>query len=217
MNNKEEKRIAVVVGATGLIGSWVVEKLLKSNKYHQVRVLTRKMFLINDPHLESIIFDFDNPSPDLVWGDDIFCCLGTTMAKAGSKEAFYKVDFSYPVQIATMALANGAKRFAIVTAMGADSKSAIYYNRVKGEVEDALKDLGYQSLLIFRPSLLLGNRTEKRLGERIGEQFMKLFKPLIPGKYRAVEAEKVAAAMVLITTSSVRGTVVYESDILQEF
>ncbi len=217
MNNKEEKRIAVVVGATGLIGSWVVEKLLKSNKYHQVRVLTRKMLLINDPHLESIIFDFDNPSPDLVWGDDIFCCLGTTMAKAGSKEAFYKVDFVYPVQIAAMALANGAKRFAIVTAMGADSKSAIYYNRVKGEVEDALKDLGYKSLLIFRPSLLLGNRTEKRIGERIGEQFMKLFKPLIPGKYRAVEAEKVAAAMVLITTSSVQGTVVYESDILQEF
>jgi uncharacterized protein YbjT (DUF2867 family) len=116
-----------------------------------------------------------------------------------------------------MALANGAKRFAIITAMGADIKSGIYYNRVKGEVEDTLRGLGYESLLIFRPSLLLGNRPEKRTGERIGERFMKLLKPLIPTKYRAVEAQKVANAMALITASSVRGTVVYESDILQEF
>jgi uncharacterized protein YbjT (DUF2867 family) len=217
MNKTDEKRIALVVGATGLVGSWVIEKLLKTDKYDKIRVLTRKPLSVQNPRLESIIFDFENPDSNLVWGDDVFCCLGTTMTKAGSKEAFYKVDFTYPIQIAAMALANNAKRFAIITAMGADQTSMVYYNRVKGEVEDALKKLGYESLLIFRPSLLLGNRAEKRLGERIGEAFMKFLKPLIPNKYRAVEAEKVASAMVLITTSSVRGTVVYESDILQEF
>ncbi len=217
MNKTDEKRIALVVGATGLVGSWVVEKLLKTDKYNTIRVLTRKPLSIQNPRLESIIFDFENPDSNLVWGDDVFCCLGTTMAKAGSKAAFYKVDFTYPLQIANMALANGAKRFAIITAMGADATSMVYYNRVKGEVEEALRNLGYESLLIFRPSLLLGNRAEKRLGERIGEAFMRFLKPLIPTKYRAVEAEKVANAMVLIAVSSVRGTVVYESDILQEF
>jgi uncharacterized protein YbjT (DUF2867 family) len=217
MNKTDEKRIALVVGATGLVGSLVIEKLLKIDKYQKIRVLTRKPLSLLNPRLESIIFDFENPDSTLVWADDVFCCLGTTMAKAGSKDAFYKVDFTYPLQIATMALANGAKRFAIITAMGADIKSGIYYNRVKGEVEDTLRGLGYESLLIFRPSLLLGNRPEKRTGERIGERFMKLLKPLIPTKYRAVEAQKVANAMALITASSVRGTVVYESDILQEF
>lgn len=217
MNKTDEKRIALVVGATGLVGLRVVKKLLETDKYHKVRVLTRQPIPIQNPRLESIIFDFDNPDSNLVWGDDIFCCLGTTMKKAGSKEAFYNIDFSYPLQIANMALANGAKRFAVVTAMGADAKSMVYYNRVKGEVEEALRDLGYESLLIFRPSLLLGSRPEKRIGEQIGEGLMKLLKPLIPNKYRAVEAEKVASAMVLITLSSIRGTVVYESDILQEF
>jgi uncharacterized protein YbjT (DUF2867 family) len=217
MNKTDEKRIALVVGATGLVGSLVIEKLLKTDKYHKIRVLTRKPLSLLNPRLESIIFDFENPDSTLVWADDVFCCLGTTMAKAGSKEAFYKVDFTYPFQVATMALANNAKRFAIVTAMGADVKSMVYYNRVKGEIEDALRKLSYESLLIFRPSLLLGNRPEKRIGEQFGEWFMKLLKPIIPTKYRAVEAEKVANAMVIIATSSVRGTVVYESDILQEF
>ncbi len=212
-----ENRTALVVGATGLIGNLVVEELLRSNKYTQVKVLVRKPLLQQCPKLISTVFDFDTPDISLIKADDVYCCLGTTMKKAGSKAAFYKVDYTYPYQIAQAAQANGAKRFAIVTAMGANKSSLVYYNRVKGEIEDALKKLNFEALLLFRPSLLLGNRSEQRWGEQMGESVMKLFKPLIPEKYQAIEASKVAKAMVLITTSNVKGNIVYESDVLQEF
>ena len=118
---------------------------------------------------------------------------------------------------AQLGFQNGAKRFAIVTAMGSDSKSIFYYNRVKGDVETTLKNIGFEALLIFRPSLLLGKRSESRVGEQIGEALSKLLRPLIPSKYRAIEAYKVAKAMVTITASNVKGTLVYESDVMQEF
>jgi uncharacterized protein YbjT (DUF2867 family) len=167
--------------------------------------------------LEVIIFDFDNIDSSKVVADDVFCCLGTTMKKAGSRSEFYKVDFNYPLQIAKAALSNQAKRFAIVSAMGANSSSLIYYNRVKGEIEGSLKQLNFESLLIFRPSLLVGERNEQRFGEKMGERLSKMLNPLIPAKYQAIEAQKVANAMVLITASNVKGNLVYESDILQEF
>ncbi len=212
-----EKRSALVIGATGLVGAKVVEKLLTSEKYTHIKVLVRKPLNISHSKLECIVFDFDKPDISLIKADDVFCCLGTTMKKAGSKAAFYKVDYTYPYQIAQMALTNGAKRFAIVTAMGANSKSLFYYNRVKGDIEEALKRLGYEAVLIFRPSLLLGNRSESRTGEKIGEALAKFFQGIIPIKYRAIEAEKVAAAMVSITASNVKGALVYESDLMQEF
>lgn len=212
-----ENRVALVVGATGLVGSKVVALLLANDRYSQVKVLVRKPYAVNHPKLTSIVFDFDNPDTSRVLADDVYCCLGTTMKKAGSKEAFYKVDFTYPYQIAQTALANGAKRFAIVTAMGADVKSLFYYNRVKGEIEQSLRQLGYHTLLIFRPSLLLGERNESRLGEKIGESLANVFRWITPAKYRAIEADKVATAMVTITTSTVEGTLVYESDVMQAF
>lgn len=212
-----ENRVALVVGATGLVGSKVVALLLANDRYSQVKVLVRKPYAVNHPKLTSIVFDFDNPDTSRVLADDVYCCLGTTMKKAGSKEAFYKVDFTYPYQIAQTALANGAKRFAIVTAMGADVKSLFYYNRVKGEIEQSLRQLGYHTLLIFRPSLLLGERNESRLGEKIGESLAYVFRWITPAKYRAIEADKVATAMVTITTSTVEGTLVYESDVMQAF
>ncbi|MFN8345848.1 MAG: NAD(P)H-binding protein [Spirosomataceae bacterium] len=212
-----EKRTALVIGGTGLVGGTLITQLLASEKYGPVKVLVRKPLDLIHPKLESVIFDFDRPDAAQVKADDIFCCLGTTMKKAGSKEAFYKVDFTYPHEIAKMGLENGATRFAIVTAMGADTKSLFYYNRVKGDIEEALKQLGYETLLIFRPSLLVGQRPESRLGEKIGEQLTAFFKFLIPAKYRAIEAQKVAKAMVAITSSNVKGTLVYESDVMQEF
>ena len=212
-----EKRTALVIGATGLIGLLTVDELLASEKYSKVKVLVRNSFSKQHAKLETIVFDFDQPNAALVQADDVYCCLGTTMKKAGSKAAFYKVDYKYPHEIAQIALDNGAKRFAIVTAMGANQDSSVYYNRVKGEIENTLKKIGFETMLIFRPSLLLGIRPEKRMGEQIGEFFMELFKPLVPQKYRAIEANKIARAMVLITSSGVKGNVVYESDVLQEF
>lgn len=212
-----DKRTALVVGGSGLVGKEVISELIASEKYTEVVTLTRKPLDFTHPKLSSIIFNFDHPDASVVCGDDIFCCLGTTMKKAGSKEAFYRVDYTYPIEIAQLGHQNGAKRFAIVTAMGADSGSMFYYNRVKGDVEATLKKIGFDALLIFRPSLLVGNRGETRLGEQIGEGLSKILRPLIPIKYRSIEARKVAKAMVTITASNVKGTLVYESDVMQEF
>ena len=212
-----EKRTALVIGGTGLVGKEVIFKLLASDKYSNIKVLTRKPLDIVHPKLATFVFDFAHPDASLIKADDIFCCLGTTMKKAGSKAAFYQVDYTYPYEIAKLGLFNGAKRFAIITAMGADSKSLFYYNRVKGDIEAALKKLGYETLLIFRPSLLLGHRNEARMGEKIGERLSVFLKPLIPAKYRAIKALQVANAMVTITASNVKGTLVYESDVMQEF
>ncbi|RYF70382.1 MAG: oxidoreductase, partial [Cytophagaceae bacterium] len=119
--------------------------------------------------------------------------------------------------IARLGLENGASQFAIVTAMGANASSSIFYNQVKGDVERDLTALNYPALLIFRPSLLLGNRNEKRLGERIGSGVMRLFAPLIPAKYKAVEAEKVANAMLTTMQQNQSGKHIFESDKLQQF
>ena len=195
----------------------MLAKLLASPAYETVKVLLRAPLKIADLKLQTILFDFDNPDASKVVADDVFCCLGTTIKRAGSKVAFRKVDFDYPILIAQLAKLNGAQRFSIVTAMGADAHSSIFYNQVKGEVEQKLAKFDFESLLIFRPSLLLGNRPERRFGEQIGGVFMRLFAPLIPLKYRAIEAVKVAEAMLQKTVGATPGVHVFESDALQGY
>ncbi len=213
-------KTALIVGATGLIGNLLTHRLIDSPIYSSVKVLVRKSLTWQHPRLQEVQFDFDHPNGLLTHADDVFCCLGTTMKKAGSKEAFQKVDYQYPMNIARLSLANGSQQFAIVTSMGADTGSSFFYNRVKGEVERDLATLNFSTLLIFRPSLLLGNRSnlgENRLGERIAEGAMRLFSPLIPAKYKAIEATKVADAMLTTTQQGLTGRHVFESDALQKF
>ncbi|WP_394995837.1 oxidoreductase [Emticicia sp.] len=210
-------KTALVVGATGLIGKHLTIRLLTSNFYSKVKVLIRKPLNINHPNLEQIIFDFDSLDSSKIIADDIFCCLGTTMKQAGSKAAFYKVDFTYPFAIAKAALENGAKQYLIVTAMGADEKSIIYYNRVKGEIEKAISDLHYPTLLIFRPSMLLGEREEPRMGEKIGKILMKAVNFIIPKRYKAIESEKVANAMLILAQKGIKNKNIFESDTLQSY
>ncbi|QIP12628.1 oxidoreductase [Spirosoma aureum] len=210
-------KTAIVLGATGLIGDLLTHRLVDSPLYEKVKVLVRKSLNWQHPRLQEVQFDFDYPNGLLTQADDIFCCLGTTMKKAGSKEVFRKVDYQYPMDIARLGLAAGAQQFAIVTAMGADANSTFFYNRVKGEVERDLTALNYPSLLIFRPSLLLGNRGGNRLGERLAEGAMRLFSPLIPAKYKGVEASKVANAMLTTMQQGLIGKHVFESDQLQMY
>lgn len=215
-NNKK----ALVVGATGLIGNQLLDLLLETDYYVEVRVLVRKPLGRKHPRLVEVVYDFKKPEKEAVIGDDIFCCLGTTMKKAGSKEAFYAVDYEYPLQTARIALTNGATQYLIVTAMGANPESTFFYNRVKGEVEEDLRSLGYRGLHILRPSLLLGNRTEKRLGERIGEAFMRFFEPVLVGplkKYKSIESGKVARAMALLAQKNEKGIFIHESTELQSY
>jgi len=213
-------RTALIVGATGLIGNQLLTKLLHTPYYDKVVVLTRKTLGISNTKLTEVIFDFEKPDASKVVGNDIFCCLGTTIKKAGSKDAFKKVDLEYPLTIAALAQRNGAEKFLIVTAMGADASSGIFYNKVKGEVEQGLTSLKYPALHIFQPSLLLGDRQESRIGEKVGEVLAAVFKPIMLGplkKYRAIDSGKVANAMLEFAKKSDKGVFVHDSAELQAF
>jgi uncharacterized protein YbjT (DUF2867 family) len=217
MNN----RTALLLGATGLVGEHCLDLLLQDDSYSQVITLGRKWLERDDTKLVQHVIEFDHLSDvaSLIKAQDVFCCLGTTIKTAGSQEAFRKVDFTYPVEIARMASENGAEQFLIVTALGANAKSSFFYNRVKGEVEDAVRELRFKSVQIFRPSLLLGERKESRFGEKVGEQFLKAFKFLLVGglrKYRAIKASDVAHAMVRMAKARPVGVHVYESDRIKE-
>ena len=148
-------------------------------------------------------------------GDEIYLCLGTTMAKAGSKEAFYKVDYTYTIKAATLAVENGVGQAILISSMGADPASMIYYSKVKGNVEKDLCKLPFQSIAIVRPSLLLGNRKEQRTGERIAAYVSKAISSLFVGpfrKYKAISVEAVATAMIKIASNNKPGVKIYESD-----
>lgn len=215
------RKTALVVGASGLIGKQVVSLLLENHGYSEVVVLVRKSTFPAHQKLIEVVFDFDSPDPSVVRGDDVFCCLGTTMKKAGSKESFRKVDYEYPLLVARLALKNGASQLLLVSALGAAANSLFFYNRVKGEVEQQLAQLNYPQFKIFRPSLLLGARNENRFGEKLGEVLFRVFKPVMVGamkNYRAIDSAKVARAMVTLAQRKSSSMVTsYDSGFLQEF
>ena len=207
-------KTALVIGATGLIGRQLVELLLADSRYITVIALARKPLTLKHSKLKNIQFDFDNPDELQVQGDELFCCLGTTIKKAGSQQAFYKVDYEYTLLSAQLAYKNGTKRITLVSSMGADKNARIFYNRTKGAIEEAIAAIGFEATFIVRPSLLLGSRTEFRLGEVIAKTLMKVFDFAIPRKYRAIDAAQVARAMIVLMNSGKRGLHVIESDAL---
>lgn len=217
----QTNKTALLFGATGLVGGFVLEKLLASPAYSKVIAFTRKPLSIHHPKLDNPIIDFEKMPTysHLIKGDDLFLCLGTTMKKAGSKEAFKQVDFNYPFQAAKMAAANGVRQVLLCSAVDANAKSAIFYNQIKGIMEDELKKMSFASVHIFQPSILLGERTENRTGERIGIVVSKFLDKILGkwiGKYRPVEGEQVAAAMVTAAQFSNKGVIVYKSNKMVE-
>ena len=213
-------KTALVIGATGLIGKQVLNFLLASPVYKQIKILTRRSTGVQHEKLNEILFDFDRPEASLVKADDVFCCMGTTIKKAGSEEAFKKVDFQYPLQIGRLAKLNGSSKYLIVTAMGADPKSFIFYNRVKGEIEKELADLHFDTLHLLRPSLLLGNRGETRVAEKIGEKLAKILDPVMIGplkKYAAIDSAKVAKGLLELAQLPQKGVFIHDSAELQQF
>ena len=210
-------KTAVIAGGTGLIGGKLLQVLLSSDRYGKVIGFTRSN-LGSHPKLTEVKTD----GTDLAFSpteriDGVFCCLGTTMAKAHSREMFYQVDFTYPLELARTTLGMGARQFLIVTALGASKKSPVYYNRVKGEVEEAVSGLGFNSLHIFRPSLLLGQRSESRTAEEAAKFFYRIFGFMIPKKFKAIETEKVARAMFHFASIEQEGIFIHESLQLQDF
>jgi len=213
-----ENRVALIAGSTGLIGSQLLELLLEDNFYSKVIALSRKPLSISHTKLEIVLVEASELKNhrDLK-ADDVFCCLGTTIRQAKTKEAFRKVDFEYPVELARLLKVNGANQFLMVTALGADKHSKIFYNRVKGEVEDAISETGFTAIHIFRPSLLVGPRKEPRSGEDAAKVVYKIFCFLIPNKYKGIESIKVARAMVSFARENKPGKFIHESDELQGF
>ena len=210
-------KTALIVGSSGLVGSYLLRFLLENKYYQQVKILVRKPVDLHHPSLVQVIFNFENPDYSQIIADDIYCCLGTTIKKAGSQSAFRRVDFEYPLDIANSAIKNGAKNFAIVTAMGSNPKSRIFYNRVKGEVEQELEKLPFEKLLILRPSLLLGPRNESRMGETIGKVVMTAFSLLLPNKIKAIHASQVARCMIENMQNNVKEIKIIDSGFMQNF
>jgi uncharacterized protein YbjT (DUF2867 family) len=206
-----EKKTALIVGSTGMIGKLLTDRLLRDNFYAEVKTLVRKPSGISHPKLKEVVVDFDNLDDSIIVGDHVFCTLGTTIKTAGSKDNFRKVDFHYPLKVANAAKANGATFYGIVTAIGADNNSWIFYNQVKGEIENALKAVDFQSLGIFQPSMLLGDRNEERSGESIGQKVMLGLNFAIPKNYKAIEGDKVAAAMQKMAKNEPTGVKTVES------
>jgi uncharacterized protein YbjT (DUF2867 family) len=195
----------LLLGATGLVGSAFARLALASGRYRAVRALVRRA---STPEVEGIdeqVVDLEGllePASPLAHHfsvDHVFCCLGTTIKVAGTKERFRRVDHDYPLAAARLAMAAGARRFVVVTAVGADTASPVFYNRVKGELEAALRELAFpEGVIVLHPSLLLGDRREHRAGEAIASVLMRATRPLFAGpleRYRAIRDEEVARAM----------------------
>jgi uncharacterized protein YbjT (DUF2867 family) len=212
-------KIALLAGSTGLIGSQLLELLLADDRYSKVIAISRRPLSVQNHKLINVISDFKNLliHADELKCDDVFCCLGTTMRTAKTKEAFREVDLDYPLALAKIAKANGASQFLLVSALGADSKSGIFYNQVKGEAEDAISAIGFASTHIFRPSLLTGPRKEHRSGEEAAKVFYKIFGFLIPPQYKSIESIRVARAMLVKSREETPGILIHESKALQMY
>ncbi|WP_036145154.1 NAD(P)H-binding protein, partial [Lysinibacillus sp. BF-4] len=214
-------RSAIVVGATGLVGSELVKQLCACDEYVSVTVIVRKKIDFTHDKLMVKVRDFDRlEERDIDFAHEVYCCLGTTIKKAGSRQAFEKVDFSYPLHIASLAKKKGIPHFIVITAMNANAKSFVYYSRVKGMLERDLIELDLPQLSIVRPSLLTGAREEFRFGERVGAVMLALLRPVLVGplkRFKSIEARQVAQAMLCIALYEKKQKVaIYQSHQLQQ-
>lgn len=212
-------KVALVAGSTGLIGGQLLELLLKDERYSSVIAISRKPLSIIDAKLVNVVCELKDLAAHTqeLKADDVFCCLGTTIKKAKSKENFRAVDYDAPVLLGKITKENGAQKYLLVSSLGANKSSGIFYNQVKGEVEEAIAALAFASVHIQRPSLLLGPRKEERSGEDAAKLFFKVFGFLVPKKYKGIESIKVARAMIAFAQQNQTGVIVHESDELQSY
>lgn len=214
-------RTALVAGATGLVGSALLRRLAASQEYRRIKLLGRRPPALETGKQQFIASDFGNLEAlgaELA-ADDVYCCLGTTMRKAGSQAAFERVDYHMVVDLARAALKSGAKRFVVVSAAGASLKSPAFYSRVKARMEHAVSELPFEAVHILRPSLLLGTRQELRPAERLGQKLAPLLSLLMRGplkKYRPIRAGDVAAAMITLALSPITGVHVHPLPLEQQ-
>jgi len=209
-------RSALVAGGTGLVGGEILKRLLEDGDYSEVHSLTRRPTGFSHPKLTETIIDFDHlDNIELPTADDVFCALGSTIKKAGSQEAFYRVDHDYVAGLARAAVRCGTKQFMVVSSIMADPNSKNFYLRVKGETEQSVRRDGPPTILIFRPATMEGDRQEKRPGEKVGFAIMHAIGYLLIGrlkKYRNIKADTVARVMISAAKADLCAWRIFESD-----
>jgi uncharacterized protein YbjT (DUF2867 family) len=214
------ERTAIMAGASGLVGEQCLRHLLARGMHEKVVAFVRGPLNITHKRLEQRTVDYERLGRMSAFPrvQDVFCCLGTTIKKAGSEAAFRLVDYEYVVRLAETSKRSGADHFYLVSAVGADPNSRIFYSRVKGEAERAVGRLGFAGLYVFRPSFLIGKRSERRPGESVGIAAARLVSIALVGaarKYRPIRAETVARAMVVIARERPAGAHVYTADAME--
>lgn len=206
---------ATLIGATGLIGGYLLDELLNDPFYVRVRILIRRPMDFTHPKLEKKIVDFNDNDSLLVAlnnSDVVFCAIGTTTKKVkGDKAAYRKIDFDIPVKLTRFCKMTGCEKFILVSSVGANSKSNVFYLKLKGETDEAVKEAGLKTVHIMRPSTLLGERKESRLAENIGKAVMTTLPFLIPSKYKAIHGKDVAKAMLALSKQNKEGYFVHEN------
>lgn len=205
-------KVAIVIGATGLVGSRLVKLLLKDSRFEKVKIFVRRSMGVQHNKLEEHIVDFDTPDKwkKLVTGDVLYSAMGTTLKQAGSKDAQYKIDYTYQYQAAKIAAANNVKECVLISAAGANPQSKIFYSKMKGELEQAVRKLPFETIHIIKPGMLSGERSDVRTGEKLGISIMSVL-GLIPGlgSLKPIDGGQVATAMINATFRPVVGIHVY--------
>ena len=203
----KKTKTAIVLGATGLTGSILTQLLLEDKNYKKIKLFSRSTVGFEHEKLEEHLVDVINldTSQKCFTGDDVFCCIGTTADKTPNKELYKRIDYGIPVNAAKLCKVNKIDTFIVISALGANSTSSIFYNRTKGEMEDAILKINIVKTHILQPSLIGGSREEKRVGEWWGKQFFKLLNPFLYGsfkKYRSIDPSVIAKCMLLLANHS---------------
>lgn len=199
-------KTAIILGATGLTGSLVLEKLLVNAAYEKIKVFSRKACGIENAKLEEHLGDVLKLEQfsEVFTADEVYCCIGTTKKKTPDRALYHAIDYGIPAAAAALANTNHIPVFAVVSAIGANTKSSFFYNRTKGEMEKAVLEAGIERTYILRPSIISGNRKERRSGEKMSIALFKFLNPFFFGKmkrYRVIEADTIANCMIRLANS----------------
>lgn len=214
------KKEAIVLGGTGATGSKLVRLLLKDKRYSKVKLFSRSGCDINHNKIEEHIinlFELENCADDFT-GNDVFCCIGTTKAKTPKKKKYKKIDYGIPVTAAKLAKANGIEKFVVISALGANANSNIFYNQIKGKMQEAVLEEDIQHTYILQPSLIVAERKETRIMEKIGTIVMNFINPLLFGsvkKYKSITDSTIAKTMLWLANNNYQDTVI-TSDVIQK-
>lgn len=214
-------KTAIILGATGLVGSELTKKLLADDRYENVKIFVRRKSGLLHPKLDELVVNFDEilKWKDKITGDELYSAMGTTLKKAGSEDAQYKIDFTFQYKFAQLASKNGVEKYLLVSSAGANIKSGNFYLKMKGELDEKVAELNFIQTFIFRPSILAGDRKERRIGEVLAIPIMNFLSIVIPPlrKYRPIEGAKVAEAMIKSANQNITTQMnIYELDQIAE-